>query len=142
MKSQVCINTDKVTVIYLNKEFKSAYKFYPAEEPRQKYICRWLNQIYPFSAIPFGKTKAKPERWSQGNPKYSYDENEYIMKDERYKVVGEGDDRILMVKAKATIYLGRSEYVTLYFESDEEARTIINNTVSLTKNPIQTIELD
>ena len=142
MNSQVCFNTDRVTVIYLNKETPSDYKFYPAEPRRQKYICRWLNQIYPFSAIPFGKTSEQPARWAKGNPKYSYEPHEYISKDVQYKVVGDGDNRTLIVKAKAVVYLGHNEYVRLYFDSNEEAETIINNTKSLTKNPIQTVYLD
>lgn len=142
MKSQVCFNTDKVTVIYLNKEKPSNYKFYPAKPSRQRYICRWLNQIYPFSAIPFGKTKAREARWSQGNPKYSYTEDQYMCADVEYKIVGDGDDKTLIVKAKAVVYLGHNEYIRLYFDSNEEAEAFINNLKSLTKNPIQTVFLD
>jgi len=142
MKSQVCFNTDRVTVIYLNKEKPSSYKFYPAEPPRQKYICRWLNQIYPFSAIPFGKTKERVARWSQSDPRYSYTEDQYMRTDVEYKIVGDGDDRTAFVKAKAVVYLGHNEYVRLYFDTDQEAEAFIRNTVSLTKNPIQTVFLD
>jgi len=139
MNSQVCFNADRVTVIYLNKEEDSAYKFYPAEPSRQKYICRWLNQIYPFSAIPFGKTKEKPDRWAQGNPKYDYTEDSDISKRVEYRVEGEGDNRKLILKAKITVYLGHNEYVKIYTSSNEEAESIVNTTKSLTKNPIQTV---
>lgn len=142
MKSQVCFNTDKVTVIYLTKETPSTYKFYPAEPRRQKYICRWLSNIYPFSAIPFGKTSEEPDRWAQGNPKYSYEPHEDMIKDERFKVVGEGNDKTLIVKAKLVVYLGHNEYVRIFCDSNEEAESIVNTTKNLTMNPIQTILLD
>ena len=142
MKSQVCFNTDRVTVIYVYKEKPSNYKYYPEEPPRQKYICRWLNQIYPFSAIPFGKTKLREARWSQSNPKYSYTEDKYMSIDVEYKIVGEGNDKTLITKAKAIVYLGHNEYVRLYFDNDQEAEAFINNTKTLTKNPIQTVLLD
>lgn len=142
MKSQVCFNADRVTVIYLTKETPSSYKFYPAEPSRQKYICRWLNQIYPFSAIPFGKTKAQPELWAQGDPRYDYKSNFNVVTDARYKVVGEGDNRLLYNKAKTLIYMGHNEHVMFYSDTNEEAETIVNNTKSLSKNPIQTVILD
>jgi len=138
MNSQVCFNADRVTVIYLNKETPSNYMFYPAEPSRQKYICRWLNQIYPFSAIPFGKTEALPDRWSK-NIKYSYEPDQDIRSDVRLKIVGEGDNRELVNKAKITIYLGHNEYVIFYCDTEEEADSIVNNTKTLTKNPIQTV---
>jgi hypothetical protein len=141
MKSQVCFNTDRVTVIYLYKEKPGEFKFYPAVPSRQKYICRWLDQIYPFRAIPFGMTEAREARWSKSDPKYSYDLDEYMCKQVMYKIIGEGDDRTIVQKACAIVYLGHNENIKLYFDSDQEAEEFINSTKTLTKNLIQTVFL-
>lgn len=135
MKKSTLLSVDNINKIVATTEKPTNYVFYPAEPAKQKYVCKWLGSIFPFSPIPFGKTQELPDRWVK-TPSY-YDDDYYLRSVSRFKI--NDDEKIVTEKAKAIIQHLRGENTILFFNSDQELRYFIDDVNRLSKKELITI---
>ena len=140
MEKMTLLLVANITKVVAYTERITEYKFYPAEPPKQKYICKWLGSIFPFSPISYGKTEELPDRWVRnrsGATSEYYDTDKVLKTLTWYKVNDE--EKTVTQKASAYVYDSRNKDTNFLFESDDELYDFIDEIKSLSKNTFITI---
>jgi hypothetical protein len=140
MKSgKILFNVNKILYINVKYETKTDFVFHPAVEWKQKYICKWLDNIYPFSAIKWGIIPGLPDRWISkfGHPD-NFEEDVIIRGNYSYRV----DDvhKIVYIRPTLLFQLKQNKSFSLTCDDDDEVEVILHDIKKQRKNPLLIVE--
>ena len=138
MKGKHYFNLDKITIVNVQFERETSYRWFPEIPARPK----------TFLGIKIGTTQAIPAGW---NDKIDDDDNEYsylrycrrptsYFKDYNWYRVDETAGRVYN-KATVTVHLGYKEYTSQDFDSNEEAIAWAEEIVKKSGKPLEPIIL-
>jgi hypothetical protein len=143
MKTITMLDVDSISKIIAKEENLTKLKFFPAVPAEQKYICKWLRHVFPFSPIPFGgKTESFPDRWThfdRDSENRLYDTDKQVKSLGWYKVNDE--EKTVTSKAVAYVYDRRSNCTSYYFNSNSELYDFITEVKNESKKTFISITI-